>query len=251
MRKKLTSQVHYTCDNKNALDVIYDLLALNSNIVYNDTYFNTTEWDIARTLAPNITISMDSDVTTEEINTLIEIACASCFGLFIIQPDNRYTFKMIDTSATATTTISKYDILTDTLSIDYDPSQVLSSIAVSYDKVNNVNDNGYQTILTDLSYEQTVFNKYKVYREQGFSTYLPDSTAAQAFATKLMEYAKDVHGITSIDVPMKYYSLAFGGVVDVELNRENAIMLGTKKCEILGKTYNLENENINLLLRIV
>ena len=94
-------------------------------------------------------------------------------------------------------------------------------------------------------------NKYKVYREQGFNTYLPDSTAAQAFANTIMAYAKDIHGQFSIDVPMKYYNVAFGGVVNTELNRQNATMLGIKKCEIIGKTYNLESENINLNLRIV
>ena len=65
-----------------------------------------------------------------------------------------------------------------------------------------------------------------------------------------MAYAKDVHGIFSIDVPMKYYNVAFGGVVNIELNRQNATMLGIKKCEIISKTYNLESENINLNLRI-
>ena len=50
---------------------------------------------------------------------------------------------------------------------------------------------------------------------------------------------------------MKYFNVVFGGAVDVEINREKSIMIGTKKCEILGKKYDLENNNIQLDLRIV
>jgi hypothetical protein len=250
-RKKLTTKVHYTCINKNALDAIYDLLNLNFPIDYSDIYFNTSQWDVAKLFVPNVTISMDSDTATDEILKFIEGICTSCFGLFIIQPDGKYTFKLIDSSQYSYTTIPKYDILTSPISITYDPSQVLSSVKVSYDKVNNANLNGYKTTLTDTTWEDDVYKKYKVKIENEFDTYLVDHASAQLFVNKIMDYTKDVHGELSIDVPMKYYSLVFGGVIDIEINRENSTMLGLKKCEILGKTYNLEEENINLDLRII
>jgi hypothetical protein len=250
-RKKLSNQVHYTCINKNALDALFDLLQLYSNIIYNNTFFNVAEWDIAKALAPNVTISMDTDTSTDEIINFIEGICRSCFGLFIIQPDMKYSFKMIDNSATSYTTINKYDNLTDPIAINYDPQEVVSSVGITYDKVNNTNDNGYRTILIDTSQEGAVFAKYKIYKEADFDTYLVDSSGAQAFATKILNYAKDVHGRFTENVPMKYYSVPFGGTVDVEINRNNRTILGTKKCEVLGKTYNLEEENIQLDLRIV
>ena len=249
-RKRMTKQTHYTCTNTNALDAIYAVISTMGTITYNDTYFNTTEWTAARASCGTVTINMESDKTAEPIK-LIEDICASIFGLFITQPDGRYTFKLIDTTASATTTIARADILSDPLQVQYNPSEVLSSARVSYARIPDKTSKEYKTWLTDTSIEEDVFDKYKIYRQQDFDTYLVDSTGAQAFATRILAYAKDVHGMIGITVPMKYYSLAYGGVVDVEINRDTATMLGTKKCEILGKTYNLEQENIALELRIV
>jgi hypothetical protein len=244
-RKKLTKKVRYVCTNKNALDAIYDLLALNSSINYSETYFNTDEWDSAKLLAPNVTIVMDADAT-DEIVKYIEGICLSCFGIFIIEPDGKYTFRMIDNSISSSTYIPRTDILTDTISISYNPSEVLSSTRVGYQK-----NPTYSTWLTDTSQESDVYKKYKVYIQNDFDTYLVTANAAQIFSDKIMEYCKDVHGQFSIDVPIKYYNLVYGGTVNVYINRENSTMLGLKKCEILGKKFDLENENITLDLRIV
>jgi VCBS repeat-containing protein len=251
-RKKLTTKVHYTVIDINALDALVVLLQMNNpSISYNDTFFNTAEWDIARALVPNITITMDNADSTDEILKLIEGICLSCFGLFTIQPDGRYTFKLLDTSATSVTSITKYDILSDPLVITYDPTQVLSSIKITYDKVDDENIYGYQTTLTDTSHEAYVYNKYKVYVENDFESYLINSITTQALADKIMAYAMDVHGTLPVTVPMKYYNVSVGDNIDIEINRENSVMLGYKKCEVLGKTFDLENEKIKLDLRIV
>jgi len=249
-RKRLSKQIYYTCTNLNALDAIFAILSTLGTISYNETYFNTTDWDAAKAACGNVTIQMETDKTAEPIK-LIEDICASIFGLFIVQPDGRYSFKLIDTSASATTTIVKSDILVDALQISYNPSEVLSSARVSYARVPDTNNSDYKTWLTDTAEESAIFNKYKCYRQQDFDTYLVDQSGAQAFATKILTYAKDVHGMLGITVPIKYYALVFGGVVNVNINRDTTTMLGTKKCEIIGKTYNLEQENINLQLRIV
>jgi hypothetical protein len=250
-RKQLKKKIYYSCTDKNALDAITEVLAqAYPGISYTASYYDITNWEIAKALVDNITI-VPNIGTTEEVITIIENICKSVFGLFIINPDGKYTFKLIDNSATASTTISQYDILTDPLEINYDPSEVLSSIRVSYNQVISKSSTDYKTWLTDTDYESAVYLKYKTYVEQDFDTYLNTQADANSFADKVMTYAKDVHGELSIEVPMKYYLLEFGGVVNCEINRETTTMLGTKKCEILGKTYNLENETINLDLRIV
>jgi hypothetical protein len=50
---------------------------------------------------------------------------------------------------------------------------------------------------------------------------------------------------------MIYFYVVFGGSVDVKINRDNEVMIGERKCEILGKTFDLENNNIVLDLRII
>ena len=249
-RKQLSKKVFYYCVAKNALDAIFDLLSLVFTVTYSNDFFNVAEWSAAKAVAPNVTLIILEE-SPEEVKSVIESICASVFGLFIIQADGRYSFKMIDTSATATTTIKRADILNDSISVSYDPSEVLSSIAVSYDVIFDETTNDFKTWITDTQYEQAVFDKYKIYVQKDFNTFLVDEASAQAFADKVMAYAKDVHGIFSVNIPMRYFNSAvFGGVIDVEINRENSIMIGTKKCEILGKTFDLENENIILNLRI-
>jgi len=56
--------------------------------------------------------------------------------------------------------------------------------------------------------------------------------------------------MTTITVPMKYYALAVGDVVYVDLPRGNSSMLGVKKYEIMGITYNLEQAMMDMNLRM-
>lgn len=249
-RKQLSDSVAYYCDGKNALDAIFDLLKLKYNtLTYSDSFFNTTEWNTAKALVPNVTIIVLDDAP-EPIISIIEKICASVFGMFIIQPDWKFSFKMIDNSATALTTIKRFDIKNESIQIDYDPNEVLSSIRASFDVIYDETTNQYKTWISNTDYEDEVYNKYKIILSKDFDTYLIDQTSAEAFIQKVMLYVKDIHGETTLTIPMKYYLEQFGGVVNVELNRENSIMIGTKKCEILGKKYDLENNSIILNLRI-
>lgn len=251
LRKKLSDKIYYECEDKNALDAIVELLQLAGiYLVYNDVYFNTTAWEIAKALVPNITITMKEN-STEEVIKMIEDICTSVFGLFIIESDGRYSFKIIDNSATATVAIPRSDILNSNLEIEYSPEEVLSSVRVSYAKILQGNTSDYKTWLIDTSRENDIFKKYKVKIQNDFDTCLVDSTAAQNFADTILDYSQDVHGRLKLEVPMKYYSLEFGGVVNAYLDRIQSTMLGNKKCEILSKYYNLEEEKIELELRVV
>lgn len=247
-RKQLTKKVYYACTNKNALDAIVEVITTSyQKISYNNLFFNTIEWEEAKLLAPAITITPEAD-STEEVITIIENICKSIYGLFLSEEDSRFSFKFINTSALPTIVIPREDILLDSLEINYDPTEVISSIKVGYNKNDLAGTIDYYT---DTSYEYSVYNKYKTYKEETFDTYLPSLSDAQDFATTIMDYVKDVHGSLKIIVPMKYYSVEFSGVLDCEINRINSTMLGYKKCEVLSKKYDLENNYIVLELRII
>ena len=91
----------------------------------------------------------------------------------------------------------------------------------------------------------------KTYNEKKIDTLLDYEVDALDLADKVMDYSEDIHGRFSIVVPMKYYSLEIGDRVYVEVYRTTQSMLGTKTCEILGKTYNLTESTIELKLRIM
>lgn len=248
-RKALTKEISYTCTNKNALLAIEEIMTSAYSTPYNSTYYNTSEWNIAKALVDNVTIILDS-TKLPDIITLIEKICVSVFGVFIIQPDGKYSFKLIDTSTAALTTIPTYDIL-NPIEINYNPTEVISSIRVGFDISLNMTTDQYISWLKDTSYEASVFLKYKIYNQRDFETVLHDQAGAQALLDIIMTYFKDIHGQFPITVPMKYYTYNIGDILNVEINRETTTFLGTKKCEILSKSYSLSNGFITFGMRIV
>jgi len=101
------------------------------------------------------------------------------------------------------------------------------------------------------TYKASTYSQYGIDTLQHFNTVLTNYSDAQTLGTDLIEYYKDLHGTFSIQVPVKYYTVNIGDNVDVEIWRERQQFLGTKKCEVMGKSYNLENGFINFDLRII
>jgi len=65
-----------------------------------------------------------------------------------------------------------------------------------------------------------------------------------------LNYFDTVRGTTNIIVPIKYYSIEVADFVNCNIRRRNGEWMGLRKCEILGKSYNLKNNTINFKLRI-
>jgi predicted transglutaminase-like cysteine proteinase len=251
-RAQLTKPITYSCTDLNALDAIVEILVASYGVIYNETYFDTAAWAAAQAVAPDITMDMKDPAPSIDV---IEEICASTFGLFLIMPDNRYSFKIVDTSTTALTTIVHTDIL-NRHSITYDPSEVISSVRVGYDKNWDSEYVSPYTFVTDTSVEAAAYLKYKTYNQKTFFTLLTTATAASSFASDILDYAKDVHGTGQITVPMKYYSYNVADIVNAEITRETTPMLGTAmtsitKLEIISKAYNLRDGNITFGYRIV
>lgn len=249
-RRQLTKAINFSASAENALDCIKRILVDNYPIDYSETYFDTTAWNSATLIAPDITIAMETDQSMA-INEIIEKICGSCFGFFEVLSDGRYSFHFIDTSATAETTIYAIDIL-NTIEVLYDPTEVLSSIRVNYAYVLDTTAEEDHSILLNTDYETDVYLKYKTYSEQEFDTWLPDATAAETLSDAIMAYISEVHGSVTVEVPMKYYELSIGETVNVELKRGTTIdMLGTKKAEVISISYNLDIPSMSIGLRFV
>lgn len=246
-RKKLDTEIQHSWINTNALTVIKEAIILaDPSISYTGTYFDTTAWAAASALAPLVSVDM---IDPKSANDVIEMVCLSCFGELVVTGAGLFSFKFINPDATASTTIVNTDVL-NKYNITYDPSDVISSAIVYCDIDYNLNTGNYATKVTDTTREGLVYARYGVYKEQKFYTYLPNATAASVFSSTILDYFQDVHGTFDITAPMRYYTLEVGDVVNVEINRISSTMVGTKKCEVLGKTYDLENSLISLHLRM-
>jgi hypothetical protein len=52
-----------------------------------------------------------------------------------------------------------------------------------------------------------------------------------------------------IEVPIKYWQIAVGDFAEVSINRPQSTWLGTRKCEVISKTYNLDRGTITFGIR--
>jgi hypothetical protein len=245
-RAQLSKPIQYQCTALNALDAIVEILGQSYNVQYNATYYDTTAWAAAQALVPVITIDMKEERPTIDV---IEDICGSVFGLFKIEADNRFSAKIVDTTASSLTTIVAADIINHH-TVGYKSGEVISSVKVGYAKDWDSDYVSPYTFLTDTSRENAVYLKYKTYNQKTFYTLLTTFADAQAFAMKILDYAQDVHGQGELVVPMKYYPCNVGDMVDAVIDREGATMLGTQKVELLSKRYNLREANLGFRYRI-
>jgi hypothetical protein len=155
--------------------------------------------------------------------------------------------KIVAVSSISTAEIHKTDYF-NPIEVTYDPSEVISSVRIGY-AYDWATDE--YTYLTDDSVEAATFDKYKTYKEQTFDTLLLNAADAQALATKILNYTKDVHGITTRQLPISFHGIEVGDIISVELNRSVNTMIGTKTCEVTGISYNLALPSINATVRIV
>jgi hypothetical protein len=244
-RKQLSKAITYICTALNGLSAIEAiLLSAYSNIQYTESFFDTTAWDAAKTQAQSVTINMQKP---DAAISVIESICAANFGLFLILPDGRFSFKIIDVDSDATLLIPKTDI-NNPLEFSFDSSRVISSVRVGYNR--NWTTTGTQyTYYTDTSREASVFSQYKTYNQREFDTILPTLTAATAFATTILDYNTQIYPTVSIDVSFEYYSIELGDLIYAELDRPFADMYGNRKCEVISIEYDFSRQVITLGLR--
>jgi len=245
-RKQLTKEIIYSCTSQNAMDAIVDILYTEYEIPYNSVYYDTYTWDYFTTLAPDITINMQE---SEPAIDVIQNICLSCFGLFIINPDGKYSFNIVRPGDAAKGEIPELDILT-SHSITYDSTETLTSTKIGYDKDWTKSEASAYTYLTDTSRESAIYSIYKTYNQKTFNTYLITLTDAQIFSDVVLDFSGELRPTLTITVPLKYYMLEVGDMVDVEIRRPTVNWLGLRKCEIIGKQYKLDNLTIEFTVKI-
>lgn len=242
-RAQLTKKITANISNTNALEVIEQLLLDNYGYGFTAAYYDITAWNTAKALVPNITINY-SDLT--EIISIIEEICISVFGFFDITRSGLFTFRFVDITASATYSIQKEDIF-NTINIAYDSAEVISSVNINYSK--DWTENTY-TAYSNTTREIAIFDKYQTYYSKDFNTLLINLSDAQTLSETILDYTEDVHGIVSINVPIKYWNSQIGDIITAELSKGSRVLLGTKKCEVIGVIFNFDNPMVTLKLRI-
>lgn len=228
----------------NALDVIVDMLTSFYPIFFNSNYFNLDQWPTAR--APDIELFADSP---KELIDIIEEISSTVFGLFLVEDDGRYGYRIYNENATSLQTIEKEEILNlSEIEIRYDPTEVLTSARIGYDQDWK---NGEHLIELYNDQEEAVFDKFRVYRENTFLTLLNGQSAAISFAETMFLFSSDVNKPVTIVTKMQTVEREVGDFIDVWLDRALSTMLGKAKCEILGIAKDGNNMTVRIECRIV
>lgn len=243
-RKQLSKQITYSCTALNGITAIQEILLNNYGIVYDSTYYDMVAWEDARSKAANVTISATSAQSTID---LIEGICRSIFGIFVVDRNGKYAAKIVRPGDASTFEIPSADILNYPRSV-YNPAEVVTSVRVGYARDWTTSGSAY-TYYTNTSQESSIYSKYRVYNERTIDTFLPDLSAAQVFSNVILDYAGTVRPIMDIEVPLKYWDVEVGDFGEIEIDRPYATWYGLRKCEVIGKAFNLEQKTITLTIK--
>ncbi len=262
-RRILTKEIQYVCTNKNALDAIVELLQIAyPNILYTSDFFDLTQWARMQAIVPNVTIRLDQADTgsnTMPVSDIIQDICASVFGVFLVTEEGKYSFNIASVDNNALAFVPSEDIL-NALQFESDPEEIVSSTKVGYSKDWHPNYISPYTFLTDTSREAAVFQQYGVYVQKTFFSLLTNLTDAQSLSDTILDYITEIHAEVNIVVPLSYYLAGIADMLFVEFKRKGGQdIFGVKKCEIVGKSYdlrtglitfNLRKYNINAYIRV-
>jgi hypothetical protein len=228
----------------NAADVIADLLLNYLGLTYNVTNFNTTEWAVAQATAMNVGVYVGD---SREVFAIIEDICTSAMMNFIQQDDGRYTLRIYSASRAIDQTLNRDELLA-TPSMSHDPSQVVSSVSVGYDRDWTLGS--FQRV-KDTSQEAAIFALYKHYKQQSFETLLTSAANAATYATAMLSLYG--HTLTRITARFKLQPLGreVMDFVMLPVYRQTKTMLGMTKCEVYSISKDLLGATVELGCRVV
>jgi len=248
-RKQLSRAIQYVATSTNPITAIQAILTTYFAAQYDSDYFDTTAWAAALSACTTLaSVNMQEAAAASDIIEGLSLAAP---GIFFLTPEGKYSFKVIDTTATAATTLVSRDIL-NAIAVRYDPTEVISSIRVGHSRDWATTGTTQYTYTDYDEHEESSYSAYKTYKRQDYDTYLDGATSAAAWADIIYPRFVDVHGSLSVTVPIRYYDITVGDTLDVEIDRPTRAMLGTVATEILSIGWELADvPTLELGLRII
>tara|TARA_Y100000310_G_C20672933_1_gene811285 strand:- start:1399 stop:2847 length:1449 start_codon:yes stop_codon:yes gene_type:complete len=253
-RKRLTRSVTVTgISAENPVVAIRTILVDHLGAEYTTGYFDTTLWGNAETSLDTRGIKVDVEMQEPEpAIDVIEDLCVAAIGVFFLDEDNKYAFRIRDPNATATgSTLPRNDVLSD-VSVMYNPADIVSSFRVGYGKTWNGTAQSYlYTYKNYTEREASVVTSYQIYNQQVVDSLMDSENSVDKWIDVLYDWHAAMHGEIDIAVPIKYYDREIAQTINVMLDRRNATMFGTTLTEIRSISWNLnETPSITFGLRI-
>lgn len=232
----------------NGLDVIADILYYYADISFLSINYNLIEWADEKARARTVGLWI-SDLT--EITSVIEQICVALDGVFIPQPDGRFTFRSYDEDREPVRTIYPDEWL-DLHKISYDAAEFLSSCVIKYNQNYNPGEDeaDYYTY-SNRVYEAAAVRQYKMYQEKEFETCLTDDADAVAKSEVIMGRSKIITPLVENKTKTQNVDLEIGQFVVADHGRPNATTRSWGVYEVLSVGLNLTKAEVSLKLKYV
>ena len=227
----------------NGLEIVRDILTNHFARPYTATFYNTTAWDSAETVAADVAIFVNE---VDEGWKIIEEISYSLHGNFIVQDDGKFTFRAYDAARAVDQTVYYWELLDQLLEVGYNIDEVLSSCRVGYAK--DWAEKSFTTLVHNTE-EVAVVDKFKFYREKTFDTLLTANGSAETFAAAIMAISADVRPIFRAKTKMQSIDRELSDMVNVQYKPENRAFVGWMSAEVIGKTVDLDAMTVELTLR--
>jgi hypothetical protein len=237
--------VDYTgYDTTNPLDIISFLLDKFLNIDYNSNFYNITHWELIRdSIDQEIGLGI---VASEPLVDIIGRIAASIFGMFIVDGDGRYNFKVVDNNKSPAMNLYKYDYMSSP-TLQYKGDEYISSCKVYYDK-GVVNQRGPQVLNRDS--ETNLFTKYDFKVEKEFDTLLTSWEDALDYSNIIMDNFGGIFPTWTIVTKLQTLDLEIEDLIDAWLYKQDGHEYPVR-LEIIGKTVDYLQGVITLTCRFV
>jgi hypothetical protein len=223
---------------ENPLQIIEELCSL-INIPYNNFYFDTTHWETVKNSglpACNLYVG-ESTSAIDLINQLSN----SIFGLFLLTPDGKFTYKIKDVDAPTKSTITVSELLTPP-SLNYSSDSYVSTVNVGYSR--RYSEKETYNYFRNSTKELELKEKYRVSKTQYFPTQLTNRADAEVYSNKVLDEFGGIFPEYTFDTKIYHSDIDILDIVEVELYKFTDNSYGKVKIIIIGVSLDYNTNRI-------
>lgn len=224
-------------DITNPLEIIEDLLEQYTSIIYNDTFFNTTSWEVVKASIPQgLGLGL---FEKEKLVDVIGRIAGSIRGSFIPDRDGRFNFKLVDNEKSPVLFVQAISYLQPPeVSTDFD--EFLSTAEVFYNKGLTSADG---PSFVDDSKDVSLFAKYDTRINKEFQSLLTSLSDAEELAEKFVNIFGGVFPYYKVKTKFETLDLEIEDLADFQMYVKDNIFYNVR-LEILQQAVNFISREI-------
>jgi hypothetical protein len=228
----------------NGLDVLLHIFTNYTNLIFNESLFNTSAWLEATEEVSDVGLYISDSI---KIYDVVQKVAASIQTDVFVQPDGRWTAVKFDIDTPAVQEIKNTWVFNQP-NIGYNPAEVTTTTEVFYAN-NYTSDIALRNY--DKSREEELIEINNFLIVETFNTILTTGGDAQLFSDTVLDISSLVQKQTTIEIKTQLINRQITDFIIVPLVRKSGDFLGRWRAEIIGTNFNTENFKERFVLRLV